>query len=374
MSERHLHIISFSIPYPPNYGGVIDVFYKLKALHAQGIKIHLHCYEYDRERSPELLKYCDSVQYYKRRTGILSALSFKPYIVSSRRSRELLNNLLNDDYPVLFEGLHTCYHLGDKRLRERKKIYRESNIEHHYYYNLYRVEKNLLRKMYFLLASVKLKWYERILRHASLMLVVSEKDADYLRRRFRNTVVHFLPSFHANDTLRCKTGHGDYALYHGNLSIAENYNAASYLIKEVFNDSDLRLVIAGLNPPEHLKAIAEEKPNVTITCNPSDDEMFRLIENAQVNVLVTFQATGLKLKLLNTLYNGRFVVVNKAMLNGTGLDDLCVIADSSTEIKKDVRELCMKDFMEEQVAIRAERLQKNFCNESNARRLIDYIF
>ena len=38
--EKHLHIISFDVPYPANYGGVIDVFYKLKALHAEGIKIH----------------------------------------------------------------------------------------------------------------------------------------------------------------------------------------------------------------------------------------------------------------------------------------------------------------------------------------------
>ncbi len=32
MPDKYLHIISFDIPYPPNYGGVIDVFYKLKAL------------------------------------------------------------------------------------------------------------------------------------------------------------------------------------------------------------------------------------------------------------------------------------------------------------------------------------------------------
>jgi hypothetical protein len=374
MPENHLHIISFSIPYPPNYGGVIDVFYKLRALHAQGIKIHLHCYEYDRERASELQKYCTSVHYYKRRTGLLSAFSFKPYIVSSRRSEELLNNLLNDDYPILFEGLHTCYYLADKRLRNRTKIYRESNIEHHYYYNLYLVEKNLFKKLYFLLASVKLRWYEAVLRHATLMLVVSQKDAEYLRKRFNDNTVHFLPSFHGNDGIRSITGHGNYALYHGNLSIAENYKAAGYLIKEVFNDLDMELVIAGLNPPEHLKTLAAGRKNIRILGNPDDDEMFSLIEKAHVNVLVTFQATGLKLKLLNTLYNGRFVLVNKAMLNGTGLDDLCVIANDSLDLKKSLAEISMKDFEEDQMVIRSARLQKNYCNEVNAKRLIDYIF
>lgn len=36
MDEKRLHIISFNIPYPPNYGGVIDVFYKLEALSGNG--------------------------------------------------------------------------------------------------------------------------------------------------------------------------------------------------------------------------------------------------------------------------------------------------------------------------------------------------
>ncbi|HAH56859.1 MAG TPA: mannosyltransferase, partial [Bacteroidales bacterium] len=95
MPERHLHIVAFDIPYPPNYGGVIDVFYKLKALCQQGIKIHLHCFEYPgRERAPELEDYCMEVLYYPRLTGLKSALSPIPYIVKSRRSPALISRLL----------------------------------------------------------------------------------------------------------------------------------------------------------------------------------------------------------------------------------------------------------------------------------------
>ena len=120
MSEKHLHIISFDIPYPPNYGGVIDVFYKIKTLSGLGVKIHLHCIEYPgRERSKELDKHCVEVHYYKRKTGVFSAISFKPYIVSSRRSDEMITRLLQDDYPILFEGLHSCYYLNDSRIKDR---------------------------------------------------------------------------------------------------------------------------------------------------------------------------------------------------------------------------------------------------------------
>ncbi|MCK5838529.1 MAG: glycosyltransferase family 1 protein, partial [Bacteroidales bacterium] len=146
MPDKHLHIISFNVPYPPNYGGVIDVFYKLKALHREGVKIHLHCFKYDRATSEKLLNYCVTVNYYNRKTGLLSAVSTKPYIVSSRRSEKLITNLLKDNHPILFEGLHSCYYIDDKRLQSRKKIYRESNIEHLYYYNLFKVEKKLTSK------------------------------------------------------------------------------------------------------------------------------------------------------------------------------------------------------------------------------------
>ena len=54
--ERYLNIIAFNIPWPANYGGIIDVYYKIKALHQCGVKIILHCFEYERAHSPELRK------------------------------------------------------------------------------------------------------------------------------------------------------------------------------------------------------------------------------------------------------------------------------------------------------------------------------
>ena len=44
ISKNQLHIVSFDVPYPPNYGGVIDVFYKLKALFDLGIEIYFHTF------------------------------------------------------------------------------------------------------------------------------------------------------------------------------------------------------------------------------------------------------------------------------------------------------------------------------------------
>ena len=56
-----LHIVSFDVPFPPNYGGVIDVFYKIKALHKLGVKIILHTFDYGRGKPTELNNYCEEI-------------------------------------------------------------------------------------------------------------------------------------------------------------------------------------------------------------------------------------------------------------------------------------------------------------------------
>jgi predicted nucleic acid-binding protein len=374
MSKNILHIISFDIPYPPNYGGVIDVFYKIKTLKRAGIGVILHCYAYGRNESPELEALCENVHYYPRRTGWRTNISLKPYIVNSRQSERLLENLLADSYPILFEGLHTCFYMDDPRLEQRMKIYRESNIEHHYYAHLAKAERNVFKKLFFTIESWRLKLYQQKLKHADLILAVSASDTAYLRQQFPKHHVEYLPSFHPNDDFEVQAGKSDFFLYHGKLSVTENYNAAEYLVEEVFAGLSQQLVIAGMDPPAHLIKKCNAHTNVKLIINPDDATMFGLIRDAQANILVTFQATGLKLKLLNTLFKGRFCIVNPEMVQGTGLDRLCEIAANANELKEKIELVTHKDFDMQEVARRREVLIKNYSNTTNAEKLIGWVF
>jgi glycosyltransferase involved in cell wall biosynthesis len=375
MPDNHIHIVSFDVPFPPNYGGVIDVFYKIKELHRLGLKLHLHIIEYPgRDRAPELETYCDSVVYYPRLTGIKSAFKLQPYIVQSRRSPEMIQNLLKDNYPILFEGLHSCAYIDDPRLKNRLLIYRESNIEHQYYYNLFKAEKHLGKKAYFLMESFKLLIFQKKLRYADIMLVVSKGDRDYLQKVFPDKEVHFIPSFHANTAVTSAEGKGEYFLYHGNIEVPENEIAARFLIKKVFSHTGHKLIIAGMNPPKSIYQLAAKNPNIEIFPNPEEELMFKLIRNAQANILVTFQASGLKLKLLNTLYNGRFCIVNDTMLNGTDLNELCLIGNSADDLRRLLDEVVDKQFAHEIISKREKILEQDFSNSINADRMVNIIF
>jgi predicted nucleic acid-binding protein len=375
MSKRKLHIISFDVPYPANYGGVIDVFYKIKALKTTGIGVMLHCYAYGRrDKAPDLEALCEKVYYYPRRTGWCTNFSLKPYIVNSRQSEQLLENLLADNYPILFEGLHSCFYLDDPRLEQRMKVYRESNIEHHYYAHLAKAEKNAFKKLFFIIESWRLKLYQQNLNHANLILAVSGSDTAYLQQHFPQQHVEYLPSFHPNDDFEVRAGKSDFFLYHGKLSVTENYNAAEYLMEKVFAGLPHQLVIAGMDPPHHLINKCNSFGNVKLITNPDDATMFGLIREAQANILVTFQATGLKLKLLNTLYKGRYCIVNPEMVQGTGLDALCEIAADAAELKEKIAMLADKTFDINEVTRRREVLMKNYSNTTNAQKLIELVF
>ncbi len=369
----NLHIVSFTIPFPADYGGVIDVFYKIKSLSEQGLKIHLHCFEYDRKPDEELKKICEKIFYYKRKSGFLNFLSFTPFVVKSRESEELLNNLLTDDFPILFEGLHCCSLLNHPQLRNRLKLVRTTNIEHEYYYNLFRAEKNLWKKKFFLQESFKLYFFENILKNANYILPISKYDHNYFSLKFFSEKVIYIPAFQQNKKMNAEEGKGNYVLYHGNLSVPENKSSVEFLVENVFSKIRLPFKIAGKNPDENLKNLIKKYPHIEIISNPSDEKLNGLIHDAHINLLFSFHSAGMKIKLLNALYNGRFCLVNSAMLQGTDLHSICEIANDGNEIKEKVEELFWKEFIKEKIEEREKKLKKEFSNSENALKIIQLL-
>ncbi|MDO9185758.1 MAG: glycosyltransferase [Bacteroidia bacterium] len=371
MNSKHLHIISFDIPYPADYGGVIDVFYKIKALHQEGIKVHLHCFEYGRAEALILENICEKVVYYKRKMNKTNLFNSLPFVVVTRSSEKLMENLLHDQYPILFEGLHCCFHLNDVRLKDRLTIVRTHNIEHDYYKNLEKVEKSFFRKIYFRREAKKLESFESILNNATHVAAISREDAKQLSERYKN--VHHITAFHPNEQVKIKEGKGEFCLYHGNLEVGENNEAALYLVNEVFSKIKTPLIIAGKKPSAELIAIVANYSHIQLKGNISTKEIDDLISNAQINTLPTFQATGIKLKLLAALFNGRYCIVNSPMVTNTGLEGLCSIKDSSEEIIKEIINLFGKSFNMQEKQKREQILSENFSNATNVKKLIALI-
>lgn len=372
--DKYLNIISLNIPWPANYGGVLDIYYKMKALHECGVKIILHCFEYERPRTSELEKICHEVHYYKRRTGLLPNLTYLPYNVYGRKDKNLIKNLLKNDYPILFEGLHSCYYLSDKRLRNRFKIFRECNIEHDYYNALSHSTDNIIKKSFFKLEGLRFRLFQKNVKWADLIISVSTTDADYLRKVFPEKKVEFIPCFHANEKITTLTGKSNYILYHGKLSVPENEKAVLFLIKNVFCKLKHKCIVSGMDPSDDIYKAASSYNNIEIIPNPEQNKMEELISQAQIHTLVTFQDTGLKLKLLNSLFGGRHTLVNSLMLAGSGLDSLCRIANTPEEMISECNRLMEIPVDEKTIAQREKLLFPAFSNKEQAKKLIKMIY
>jgi hypothetical protein len=366
-----VHLLAFNIPYPPDYGGVIDIFYKVKALSECGVSVYLHCFEYDRPKDVELEKYCAKVFYYPRKSGLRYQLSNKPYIAITRTNNQLINNLSLNNHPIIFEGLHTCFYLDHPSLSSRIKLVRTHNVEHDYYLNLYQSEQNIIRKIFFRLEACKLKSYEKILKNAAHLLCISPNDNFYFDQQYGHS--HFIPAFHPFNEIKSKTGKGEYILFHGNLSVSENIQAVEFLLKHILNKVNQKVIIAGKNPGDKLIKRISQFPHIQLISNPEMEEMEALIQNAHICILPTFQDTGLKLKLLASLFSGRFCIANSAMIHKTGLEHLCHLADTPEEMIQSINSLFLQDFTEEEIEARKRILEDSFSNIRNASKIIQLI-
>jgi hypothetical protein len=367
---KSIQIVSFAVPYPPDYGGVIDVFYKIKALAEMGVQVHLHAYTYQGHMpAPALNQYCASVHYYPR--AITSKyIQGWPYIVASRYNKNLISNVLSIGHPVLVEGLHCAFLLPFLKERGIAHAMRLHNVEWLYYKLLAEGEHSLVKKKYFLEESGRLKKYERILGKTKL-LTLSPKDTRYADAQFPGAFVREIYPFHPYNGVEVLDGRGNFALFHGNLSVNENETAALWLLEKVFSNTSYPLVIAGKSPSKTLEKAVNAWSHVSLYQNPDAVKMKLLQQSAQFHLLPNTQPTGMKLKWANALHTGRFLLAHPDMA-GDGQESAGIFAGSDPESYLSVlHQFQERPFSQDFCEARIAFLGTRWINKLNAKAILE---
>jgi hypothetical protein len=371
-SQQFIHIVSFDVPFPPNYGGVAAVLFKIKALHKEGYKVVLHTYEYGRGEAKELLAFCEAVHYYKRDTGFKSFSFSTPYIVASRRSKELVARLNADNNPIIFEGVHTTGILPLIKKENRRIAIRLHNIETGYYATLGKLEKSLLKKWYYKFESKLLSKYEHQLfkQKEYVFYPINAAECQQLQSKYPNTTFVFLPPFNDWENSTYMDKEGVYCLYHGNLSVAENIATVEALLEKIVRHSKFNFVIAGKNPSQELQNKVHSYNNVCIIANPDWYEMDELVQKAQICLLPAAGAHGIKLKLIHSLYLGRHCITTPNVVEGTYLDEVCHVAKNYEEANVLIDKLMKTNYTEDNWYKRRSVLQNHYSNANNVAKLV----
>jgi hypothetical protein len=375
--NKHLHIVCLDTPWPADYGGAIDMMNRIMKLHELGIRIHLHYFSYNDRGTPnELNQFCESIHVYERETFKKSFSLKLPFIVASRINEELISNLSADNHPILLEGIHCTGILRDMDISERKVVVRMHNEESIYYKELARVEHSLAKKLYFFNESRLLKKYSAELPQDCTYACVSENDVQALKQVYHQDNVQFLPTFPTWQRVTGEEGQGTFCLYHGNLSVPENEKAALWLLCNVVTKARAPFIIAGKKPSKRLLKVAELCQHTCLVADPSETEMNDLIRKAHIHVLPCFnkEVTGIRLKLLHALFEGRHCVVNEPMIEGTGLADACHIGSNANAFASIIMQLYHQPYTREEKVLRRQLLGSTYDNEKNTRDLIQWLW
>ena len=370
---KELHLISFNYPYPPSYGGIIDVYYKIKALSDWGIKIHLHCFVDDIPETldQEIKSITENVFFYKKKKNPFNYFSRLPFAAAIRTSDALFENLMSVNAPVLFEGLQTTQIIHRLKNKGYKLYLRFHNNESEYYKGLSSSEKNIFKKIIYRIESLKFADYQKkVLKELESVFCLSEKEFNEVHSYSKNArLIHI---FHGNESIKHLNGKGDYFLFHGDLSTSDNKKALEETIRMFKALPQLRLVVASDRAGDDVKKKINNVANITLVPIETSENLRQLFENAQGNILLSYQNSGTKVKLFNALYNSRFVIINQNITDDRDLMSLCRLGSTPDEIRQRIIEAADEDYNENET--RSKVLGKNYSDNAKAEEMSKVIF
>lgn len=364
MVDKEIQIVAFNNPFPPNFGGAIDLFYKIRSLSELGVAIHLHIFYDKRSNISGLKLLCKTITLYKRKRWLIKHLSTLPFCVTTRFSKALIGNLNKSEAPIIFESLRTLGVLKRHKFKQKIAV-RIHNIEHEYSWGLFKSERNWFKKLAFLLEGYKLKHFEFILDKADVLFTISNYEYEYCNKNFKADC-YYLPVFQENSKLECLNGFGKYALYHGDLSVSDNVRCAFFMI-EVFRDLNEPLIIASSTKQQKLLNEIKKYENISFELISDENNLNDLIKNAHINTLYSFQRSGTKLKVFNALFKGRHCILNKNVVDDIEVLKICEVIADKIQYQNAVRRLFKEEFF---ITQERSNALKKYDPDINAKQII----
>jgi len=370
MAKPDLHIISFGVPYPAHYGGAIDVWNRIRALHQEGLKIMLHCFVYGSFKPHDAIKeLVDEVYYYPRITWPAIMYPGQPYIVASRKNPILLERLKMDNAPILFEGIHTTGFADE--LKGRKRLLRAHNIEHQYYAGLAK-DSQRFQYLFFQREALALERYEN--NHArsfDAVFNISKHDQKWYASKGGNSV--YTPVFHGFAEIDIPEGRGKYLLYQGDLSIETNQKSLLEALKNLPEEDNYPIMVAGRSGDQGFEQKLKNKPNIQREIDVSSERMAELIRDAQVILIHSRHSAGMKVKIFPALYMGRFIAANQNSLTHTDLDKALHIYPLVQDLGSLLKKLWPMEFSSSHLAERASILSHLPSDQEKSKEIIKHL-
>lgn len=389
------------LPYPISHGGKLKTFNLIKTL-SQKHKIYLGCFvakKEDLKHASYFKKYCQQVKaivwpyvnarYKKIPLKIFSLLfSARPVIVSLYDNQEMgqyIENVFEKEKIDIFyiENLSMCQYL--KYLPQAKNlvlVYGEHNIAWLSRKRLFNIEKNLIKKAFFLIDTIKLYFYEKkIIPRFNCWLAISELDKIKLGKmgaKAKNTF--FLPTLIKTKSLfKALKRKKPNILFIGLLSWDPNRDAFYWFYKEIFplivkKMPSVSFWAVGDEPEEKMRLMAKQNKGLKITGFIKD--LKAVFAQASVFVAPIRTGSGLRIKILTAMAAGLPIVSTTLGVEGLKVKDKkeFLLADKPNEFANQVVKIIQEINLAKRLSKNGQDFIKKNYNLKNYKRTLRKVF
>jgi len=345
MENKKILVVSQIIPFPPQDGGRVDIYYRLQALKELGYEITLVAY-FPSASPPDkqpLEELCEDIYFipYERKK-LSKVFSFTPYFVGCREDKGELGRVVIDlkrkERSFLFilsESHHVysaCSYLKEQ-LRAQSIYLRSHNNEPKFIWSLGKTSPIFsLKRYFFFIESFKYYLYEQKLlkqfpKENAIFHISLEEYAKY-SAKYPEVDHRFLPAaIDIKSKLAFRASDKKNVLFVGALFSPNNLHGLKWYLQKIHKKlcekyPDYQLIVAGNTKgacKKSIKKMFEKYSQILFYDTPKD--LSEIYGMSQVFINPMQFGAGVKLKTLNAILNGMPVVSTTVGNEGTGLLD-----------------------------------------------------
>jgi glycosyltransferase involved in cell wall biosynthesis len=366
---KSILVVSPDYPYPPNHGGRVDIWNRIKALKNIGFSIDLVATVKENPRREEIAyveSYVRTVYCCRRKNRIIDMFSLLPLQIKSRNKLKAIRLYAEYDI-VLMESEYTYLILGNPTLRTKIRLVRILNNEQLYFKELCRAAGIGIRKLYYYLESLRFSRVSRLIRdQVDSMMFISRDEHIAFKDNHPEISSVVLPPCLTNQTFIAHCQDSKKVLFVGSFFMVNNREGLMWYVKNVHpllcGIEGYEFLVAGNSRGQDLGWLNELTSSYSnIRAYNSPPDISPLYETCSVFVNPMLHGAGVKLKTVEAVQNGLPVVSTTIGNQGTGFRNgiHILVADEPEMFADHVRHLLMSPWERKRIVMSAQEFLKN---------------
>lgn len=321
--------ITSEFPYPPNSGGRIYTWQRIKYLSLNN-NIFLFSIIDDGDikyLNDEVVKTTfKEFNVYKRKNKIIQGIKgiSYPFSVATRRNEEMfqdISKLINSRSIDLIIIDNPQMLINCDMNNKTPKILTQHNIEYKAFESMYKNSNNIIKKIIYRREYRLMKNFEEKYYHNNKIngySFISEEDKQYFEEKYSNTNTTLVPPGVDEININSEKKDDYNIVFTGKMDYEPNIQAMKWFSEDIFPKiikeiPKVKLYIVGKNPTDYIKSLASD--NVVVTGEVESVEEY--LNKANIVVIPLLSGGGVKIKLIEALQYNNIVITTSKGSEGT---------------------------------------------------------